>query len=71
MERAWVGRAAALLQAMLMACGGNMDQAVSLFHETDYDEGHIHHYDVFNHRVEPNAFGALYFIRLRAGAERQ
>jgi hypothetical protein len=70
-ERAWVERGAARLQSMLMACGGDMDEAMSLSYETDYDEGHIHHYDMFTHRVEPNAFGALYFIRLRAGAERQ
>ena len=56
---------------MLMACGGDMDEAMSLSYETDYDEGHVHKYDVATHRVEPNAFGTLYFIRLRAGAEPQ
>mgnify|MGYP001165937606 FL=1 len=57
---------AVLLQAMLMACGGDMDEAMSLSYETDYDEGHIYKYDVATHRVEPNAFGTLYFIGLRA-----
>ncbi|MBM4275149.1 MAG: hypothetical protein FJ134_11910 [Deltaproteobacteria bacterium] len=56
---------AVLLQAMLMACGGDMDKVLSLSPDTDYDEGHVHRYDGLNHRLEPQAFGTLYFIRLR------
>jgi hypothetical protein len=53
----------ALLQAMLMACRGEMEKAMSLSPDTDYDEGHVHQYD--GYRVNPQAFGTLYFIRLR------
>ena len=56
---------AVLLQAMLMACGGDMDRVLSLSSETDYDEGHINRYSGTTHKVEPQAFGTLYFIRLR------
>jgi len=60
---------AVLLQAMLMACGGDMDRVLSLSSETDYDEGHVNKYNERTHLVEPQAFGTLYFIRLREGAE--
>ncbi len=56
---------AALLQAMLMACDGDMDCAMSLNPDTDYDEGWVEHYDSHTHRVDPGAFGTLYFIRRR------
>ena len=60
---------AVLLQAMLMACGGDMDRAMSLSVETDYDEGLIKRYSGTTHKVEPQAFGTIYFIRLREEAE--
>ncbi len=60
---------AVLLQAMLMACEGDMEAVLNLSHEVDYDEGHVQHYNGTTHRVEPNAFGTLYFIRLREGAD--
>ncbi len=60
---------AVLLQAMLMACGGDMERVLSLSSETDYDEGLVRRYNGATHRVEPQAFGTLYFIRLREGAE--
>lgn len=60
---------AVLLQAMLMACGGDMDKVLNLSPDTDYDEGHVHHYNGLSHRVKPQAFGTLYFIRLKSHAE--
>jgi len=61
---------AVLLQAMLMACGGDMEQVLSLAPEEDYEEGWVHHYNGLTHRVEANAFGTLYCIRRRkAGVE--
>jgi hypothetical protein len=56
---------AVMLQAMLMACQGDMDRVLSLSHGVDYDEGHVHRYNSLTHRCDPNAFGTLYFIRLR------
>jgi hypothetical protein len=60
---------AVLLQAMLMACGGDMDLVLSLAPGEDYLEGHVHHYNGLTHQVEPGAFGTLYFIQRRAAAE--
>jgi hypothetical protein len=60
---------AVLLQAMLMACSGDMERVLNLSSETDYDEGHIPRYSGTTHQVEPQAFGTLYFIRLREEAE--
>jgi hypothetical protein len=54
---------AVLLQAMMMACGGDLDLALSLAPGEDYLEGHVQHYNGLTHRVEPGAFGTLYFIR--------
>ena len=60
---------AVLLQAMLMACAGDMERVLDLSSDTDYDEGHVQRYNSLSHRVEPQAFGTLYFIRLREGAD--
>ena len=60
---------AVLLQAMLMACKGDMDRVSNLSSDTDYDEGHVEKYSGVSHKVEPQAFGTLYFIRLREEAE--
>ncbi len=59
---------AVLLQAMLMACEGDMDRVLNLSSDTDYDEGHVQKYNDRTHKVEPQAFGTLYFIRLREKA---
>jgi hypothetical protein len=59
---------AVLLQAMLMACEGDMDAVLNLSPEEDYDEGHVEHYNGTIHRKSPNAFGTLYFIRRRSPA---
>jgi hypothetical protein len=59
---------AVLLQAMLMACKGDMERVLSLSSETDYDEGHVQMYNSKSHKVGPQAFGTLYFIRLREEA---
>jgi len=56
---------AVLLQAMLMACDGDMERVLNLSSDTDYDEGHVQKYNGQSHQVEPQAFGTLYFIRLR------
>jgi hypothetical protein len=60
---------AVLLQAMLMACKGDMDRVLNLSSDTDYYEGHVEKYNGVSHKVEPQAFGTLYFIRLREEAD--
>lgn len=62
---------AALLQAMLMACGGDMERVLNLAPDTDYEEGHIEKYNERAHLVEPQAFGTIFFIRLREQEEDQ
>ena len=56
---------------MVQACGGDWDQAISLSPEVDYDEGSLGQYSSLNHRVGGNAFGTLYFIRLKDPPEPQ
>lgn len=56
---------AVLLQAMLMACKGDMEEVLSLAPEEDYEEGWVQRYNGLTHRVDPNAFGTLYCIRRR------
>jgi hypothetical protein len=60
---------AAMLQAMLMSCNGDLDRVLSLSPDTDYDEGHVHKYNNRTHQVEPQAFATIYFIRLREEVE--
>ena len=60
---------AVLLQAMLMACDGDMERVLNLSWKTDYDEGHVEKYNDVSHKVEPQAFGTLYFIRLKEEAQ--
>ncbi len=57
---------AVLLQALVMAAGGEWEKALDLVPGADYDEGHVSHYNIVTHRVDPHAFGTLYFIRRRA-----
>ncbi|MEJ2672714.1 MAG: hypothetical protein P8168_11060 [Deltaproteobacteria bacterium] len=58
---------AVFLQALLMASDGDMERALDLSEGVDYDCGYVHHYNPQLHRLGPNAFGTLYFVRLRAG----
>jgi hypothetical protein len=57
---------AVFLQALLMASEGDMDRAMDMAEGVDYDCGYVHHYTGERHRLEPNSFGTLYFVRLRA-----
>jgi hypothetical protein len=57
---------AVLLQAMVMACGGDWDRALSLAPGEDYDEAYLNNYDSKTHRIG-TSFGTLYFVRLRSG----
>ena len=59
---------AVFLQARLMVAGGDMDRAMGLAEGVDYDCGYVKKYNVELHRLEPNSFGTLYFVRLRGGA---
>lgn len=58
---------AVLLQALVMAADGDWDRGLELAPGADYDDGVVTHYNVQTHRVEPSAFGTLYFIRRRGG----
>lgn len=55
---------AAMLEAMVFACHGDWDWATSISRGEDYQEARINHYNGLSHRVDPGAFGTLYFIRL-------
>jgi hypothetical protein len=56
---------AVFLQSLLMASGGDMERAMALSEGQDYDCGYVNKYNSEHHRVDPNAFGTLYFVRLR------
>jgi hypothetical protein len=58
---------AVFLQALLMASEGDMDRAMGMAEGEDYEVGYVHKYNVELHRLEPNSFGTLYFVRLRGG----
>jgi hypothetical protein len=60
---------AVLLQAVVQACGGDWDRAIAMSPGPDYEEGFLGSYSARNHRVGGNAFGTLYFVRLKAPAE--
>jgi hypothetical protein len=56
---------AVMLQAMVDACYGDWDWAISISRGEDYLEERIRKYDGLTHRVGASeAFGTLYFIRL-------
>jgi hypothetical protein len=57
---------AVFLQALLMAADGDMDRAMGLAEGLDYDVAYVQKYNRELHRLEPNSFGTLYFVRLRA-----
>ncbi len=54
-----------LLQALVMACGGDWDLALSLAPDVDYHDVVLRHYDAYAHTLTGAAFASLYFIRLR------
>ena len=58
---------AVFLQTLLMAADGDMERALDMSEGEDYDCGYVHKYNSEMHRLEPNAFGTLYFLRLRGG----
>ena len=60
---------AVLLQAVVQACGGDWDRAITLAPGPDFEEGFITQYSALNHRVGGNAFGTIYFVRLHPEAE--
>jgi hypothetical protein len=57
---------AVFLQALLMAAGGDMDRAMGMAEGVDYDVAYVKKYNVELHRLDPNSFGTLYFVRLLA-----
>ena len=59
---------AVFLQALLMASEGDMDRAMGMAEGEDYEVGYVEHYNVASHRLDPNSFGTLYFVRLRGAA---
>ena len=59
---------AAFLQALVMITDGDMDRAMNLSEGEDYDVGYVQKYNGEIHRLEPNSFGTLYFVRRREGA---
>jgi hypothetical protein len=58
---------AAFLQALVVVADGDMDRAMGLGEGVDYDCGYVQNYDPQEHRLDPNSFGTLYFVKLRAG----
>jgi hypothetical protein len=56
---------AVLTQAVVQACGGDWDKALSLAPGVDFDEGFVVNYDSRSHRINPQGFGTVYFVRLR------
>lgn len=59
---------AVITQALVQACGGDWDKALSLA-GTDFEEAFLTHYDSFSHRLKATAFGTIYFIRLHLKKE--
>ena len=56
-------RRGGLFTALLMAADGDMDRAMGMSKGVDYDVDYVQKYNVEHHRLEPNSFGTLYFIR--------
>jgi hypothetical protein len=59
---------AVLLQAVVQAIGGDWDQAIQLSPGVDYDDSFVSRYNSRNHLVGGDAFGTIYFVRLRQSA---
>ena len=59
---------AVLLQAIVMAAGGDWDKALAIAPGEDYDDTPVTHYHPLSHSLSPTAFATLYFVRLRPGA---
>lgn len=62
---------AVITQALVQACDGDWDKALSLGAGTDFEEAYLSHYDSYIHRLTATAFGTVYFVRLHPakGAE--
>jgi len=55
---------AVLLQAVVQACNGDWDQAITMSPGVDFEEGFVGHYNALNHRVGGRGFGTIYFVRM-------
>jgi hypothetical protein len=51
-----------------MDADGDMDRAMGLSAGAAYEVSYVQKSNVELHRLEPNSFGTLYFVRLRAVA---
>ena len=55
---------AVLMQAVVQACKGDWDQAITLSPGVDFEEGFVGRYNALNHRVGGQGFGTIYFVRM-------
>lgn len=55
---------AVLLQALVQACEGDWDRALTLSPGVDFEEGFLGRYNSLKHAVGGTAFGTIYFVRL-------
>ena len=62
---------AVLLQAVVQACNGDWDQAITLSPGVDFEEGFVGNYNALNHRVGGQGFGTIYFVRMLDQAKSQ
>jgi hypothetical protein len=60
---------AVIQQAVVQACGGDWDKAITMAPETDYEEGLLKQYNALNHRVGGHAFGTIYFVKMKDSAQ--
>ncbi|MEJ2226249.1 MAG: hypothetical protein P8X49_14050, partial [Syntrophobacterales bacterium] len=51
-------------QAVVQACNGDWDQAITMSPGVDFEEGFVGHYSALNHRVGGQGFGTIYFVRM-------
>jgi hypothetical protein len=56
---------AVLLQAVVQACKGDWDEAITLSPGVDFEEGFVGNYSALNHRVGGRGFGTIYFVRMK------
>ncbi len=62
---------AVLLQTIVMASGGDWDEAMQMAPGQDYQDAVVRKYNSYTHRLEPNSFGSIYFVRMKHGRTRQ
>jgi hypothetical protein len=62
---------AVLLQTIVMASGGDWDRAMEFSPGEDYQDALVRHYNSFTHRLDPNAFGTIYFVRMKRTGKKQ